>query len=53
MLAHPWMNLELDSQKKLKMENLSTYLQMRKENAAKNQVGNDDTIEEDDNEDNI
>jgi hypothetical protein len=26
---------------------------MRKENAAKNQVGNDDTIEEDDNEDNI
>lgn len=31
MLAHPWMNMELDQDKKLKMANLSTYLQIRKD----------------------
>jgi calcium-dependent protein kinase len=48
MLAHPWMNMELDQDKKLKMENLSLYLLMRKEMNAKNKAedGTDDTIEE-------
>ena len=36
MLNHPWMNMELDNNKQLKRDNLSQYLNMRKEQAKQN-----------------
>jgi len=45
MLSHPWMSLELDKDKNLKMQKLSEYQKIRNENKKKVDGDNDEEMD--------